>query len=322
MPKNRPPFQPIGNAPVFQQLLNTAQLVAATRASVLILGESGSGKEVLARYIHDISPVAHKPFVAVNCAALPENLVESELFGYKRGAFSHASQDREGLIRSAEGGTLFLDEIGELPLTVQAKLLRFLESGEILPLGSDRAVNVSVRILAATNCQLEKMVKDGRFRADLYYRLQVVPMEVMPLRERSGDIALLAEHFLRQAAQTHGLKPASFTADALAALKAYSWPGNIRELKNLCERLTILCALRSEPLDVDNLPAEIRGGKTRGVAVSGSPLSLEEQEKEMISQAMEQAKGNKTHAAKLLGITRYTLLYRLKKHFPDSALES
>jgi transcriptional regulator with PAS, ATPase and Fis domain len=322
MPNTRPPFQPIGNAPVFQQLLNTAQLVAATRASVLILGESGSGKEVLARHIHDISPVAHRPFVAVNCAALPENLVESELFGYKRGAFSHASQDREGLIRSAEGGTLFLDEIGELPLTVQAKLLRFLESGEILPLGSDRAVNVSVRILAATNCQLEKMVKDGRFRADLYYRLQVVPMEVMPLRERGGDIALLAEHFLRQAAQTHGLKPATFTAEALAALKTYHWPGNIRELKNLCERLTILCALRSDPLDVDNLPAEIRGGKARGVALSGSPLSLEEQEKEMISQAMEQAKGNKTHAAKLLGITRYTLLYRLKKHFPDSALES
>ncbi len=322
MPNTRPPFQPIGNAPVFQQLLNTAQLVAATRASVLILGESGSGKEVLARHIHDISPVAHKPFVAVNCAALPENLVESELFGYKRGAFSHASQDREGLIRSAEGGTLFLDEIGELPLTVQAKLLRFLESGEILPLGSDRAVNVSVRVLAATNCQLEKMVKDGRFRADLYYRLQVVPMEVMPLRERGGDIALLAEHFLRQAAQTHGLKPATFTAEALAALKTYHWPGNIRELKNLCERLTILCALRSDPLDVDNLPAEIRGGKARGVALSGSPLSLEEQEKEMISQAMEQAKGNKTHAAKLLGITRYTLLYRLKKHFPDSALES
>jgi len=322
MPNTRPPFQPIGNAPVFQQLLNTAQLVAATRASVLILGESGSGKEVLARHIHDISPVAHKPFVAVNCAALPENLVESELFGYKRGAFSHASQDREGLIRSAEGGTLFLDEIGELPLTVQAKLLRFLESGEILPLGSDRAVNVSVRILAATNCQLEKMVKDGRFRADLYYRLQVVPMEVMPLRERSGDITLLAEHFLRQAAQTHGLKPASFTAEAQAALKTYYWPGNIRELKNLCERLTILCALRNDPLDVDNLPAEIRGGKARGIAPSGSPLSLEEQEKEMITQAMEQAKGNKTHAAKLLGITRYTLLYRLKKHFPDSALES
>ena len=318
MRANRHQPQPIGNAPVFQQLLNTAQLVAATRASVLILGESGSGKEVLARHIHNLSPVAHKPFVAVNCAALPENLVESELFGYKRGAFSHASQDRDGLIRSAEGGTLFLDEIGELPLTVQAKLLRFLESGEILPLGSDRAVNVNVRVLAATNCQLEKMVKDGRFRADLYYRLQVVPMEVMPLRERGGDIPLLAEHFIKQAAATHGLPTVSFDAEALAALKTYSWPGNIRELKNLCERLTILCAQRFEPLGVDNLPPEIRCGRVVPAASSVGILSLEEQEREMILQALDQAKGNKTHAAKLLGITRYTLLYRLKKHFPGS----
>jgi transcriptional regulator with PAS, ATPase and Fis domain len=305
---------PIGSAPVFRQLLNTAELVAATRASVLVLGESGSGKEVLARYIHAMSPLAGRPFVAVNCAALPENLVESELFGFKKGAFSHALQDRDGLIRAAEGGSLFLDEIGELPLPIQAKLLRFLENGEILPLGSDRALYVNVRVIAATNSPLEKMVKEGRFRADLYYRLHVVPMEVMPLRERAGDIPLLAAHFMREAARLHGLAPLGFDADAMAALKTYAWPGNIRELKNLCERLTILCAARRGLLGVDNLPLEMRGGQ-RPVLAPVGPMSLEEQERQMIRQAMEHAKGNKTKAARLLGITRYTLLYRLKKHF-------
>lgn len=309
---------PIGTAPVFRQLLNTAELVAATRASVLVLGESGSGKEVLARHIHAMSPLAHMPFVAVNCAALPENLVESELFGFKKGAFSHALQDREGLIRSAEGGTLFLDEIGELPLPVQAKLLRFLENGEILPLGSDRAVHVNVRIVAATNSPLERMVKEGRFRADLYYRLQVVPMEVMPLRERASDIPQLAAHFMGEAARTHGLTPLSFDAEAMNTLKAYGWPGNIRELKNLCERLTILCASRRDPLGVDNLPAEMRGER-KAFAPAAGPMSLEEQERDMIRQAMERAKGNKTQAARMLGITRYTLLYRLKKHFSQEA---
>ncbi|MFA7238899.1 MAG: sigma-54 dependent transcriptional regulator [Sulfuricellaceae bacterium] len=307
-------FALIGGSPLFRQLLNTAQLVAATRASVLITGESGCGKENLARYLHTHSPLANRPFIAVNCANLPENLVESELFGHRRGAFSNALNDRDGLVRTAHNGTLFLDEIGELPSAAQAKLLRFLESGEILPLGCDRPIHVSVRIIAATNCDLEHMVKIGRFRADLFYRLQVVPMEVPPLRERAGDIALLAEHFVALAARSHDLPEISFDAEALRAMRAYAWPGNIRELKNLCERLTILCSGQREPLGAENLPPSLRAKSTAQVG-GGASSSLEQNERDMILRALEQCKGNRTHAAKMLGISRYTLLYRIKKHF-------
>jgi len=307
----------IGNSPAFRQLLNTAQLVAATRASVLITGESGCGKENLARYLHLHSPLANKPFIAVNCANLPENLVESELFGHRRGAFSNAMSDRDGLVRTAHNGTLFLDEIGELPLTAQAKLLRFLENGEILPLGCDHPLQVNVRIIAATNCDLEQMVKTGRFRADLFYRLQVVPMEIPPLRERAGDIVLLTEHFVKQAANKHDLPSIAFSAEAHRVMRSYPWPGNIRELKNLCERLTILCHGQREPLGADNLPLNLREKKM--TLASKASLSLERNERDMILHALEQCKGNRTHAAKMLGITRYTLLYRIKKHFPSEA---
>jgi len=307
----------IGNSPAFRQLLNTAQLVAATRASVLITGESGCGKENLARYLHLHSPLANKPFIAVNCANLPENLVESELFGHRRGAFSNAMNDRDGLVRTAHNGTLFLDEIGELPLTAQAKLLRFLENGEILPLGCDRPLQVNVRIIAATNCDLEQMVKAGRFRADLFYRLQVVPMDIPPLRERAGDIVLLTEHFAKQAADKHDLPSIAFSPEAHRVMRAYPWPGNIRELKNLCERLTILCHGQREPLGPDNLPLNLREQKM--ALASRASLSLERNERDMILHALEQCKGNRTHAAKMLGVTRYTLLYRIKKHFPSEA---
>jgi DNA-binding NtrC family response regulator len=310
-------FSLIGNTPVFRQLLNTAQLVAATRATVLITGESGSGKENLARFLHAHSPLASRPFIAVNCANLPENLVESELFGHRRGAFSNAVADRDGLVRTAHNGTLFLDEIGELPLVAQAKLLRFLENGEILPLGYDQPITANVRVIAATNCDLEKMVKTGRFRADLFYRLQVVPMEVPPLRERAGDIPLLIEHFIALAAQQHGLQPVAFDADALRVLKAFNWPGNIRELKNLCERLTILCGFQRGPLGVDNLPLNMRNvqQRTASVPAAAAPFNLEQTERDLILQALEQTRGNRTRAAKLLGISRYTLLYRMKKYF-------
>ena len=312
-------FSLIGNSPVFRQLLNTAQLVAATRATVLIGGESGSGKENLARFLHSHSPLASRPFIAVNCANLPENLVESELFGHRRGAFSNAIADRDGLIRAAHNGTLFLDEIGELPLAAQAKLLRFLENGEILPLGYDQPIRANVRVIAATNCDLEKMVKIGRFRADLFYRLQVVPMEVPPLRERAGDIGLLMEHFVEMAARRHRLHPVSFDLDAIKALKAYSWPGNVRELKNLCERLTILCNSQRGPLGVENLPLCIRGGQRVATTTqAATPLNLERTERDLIQQALGQTGGNRTRAAKLLGISRYTLLYRMKKYFADA----
>jgi DNA-binding NtrC family response regulator len=211
---------------------------------------------------------------------------------------------------------LFLDEIGELPLAAQAKLLRFLENGEILPLGYDQPIKANVRVIAATNCDLEKMVKIGRFRADLFYRLQVVPMEVPPLRERAGDISLLIEHFVEMAAQQHRLQAVSFSPDAMKVLKTYDWPGNVRELKNLCERLTILCSLQRGSLGVENLPLNIRGGQR--VATSShatAPLNLEQTERDLILQALEQTSGNRTHAAKLLGISRYTLLYRMKKYF-------
>ncbi len=309
-------FSLIGHSPVFRQLLNTAQLVAATRATVLISGESGCGKENLARFLHAQSPLASRPFIAVNCANLPENLVESELFGHRRGAFSNALVDRDGLVRAAHNGTLFLDEIGELPLTAQAKLLRFLENGEILPLGYDRPIKADVRVIAATNCDLEKMVKAGRFRADLFYRLQVVPMEVPPLRERAGDIGLLAGHFAVMAAHRHGLPSVSFDADAMKALRDYPWPGNVRELKNLCERLTILCGAQRGPLGVENLPLNIRAGQRAApAAAAATPLNLEQTERDLILQALEQTRGNRTRAAKLLGISRYTLLYRIKKYF-------
>ncbi|MBS4096944.1 MAG: sigma-54-dependent Fis family transcriptional regulator [Sulfuricella sp.] len=305
----------IGNSPTFRQLLNTTQLVAATRASVLITGESGCGKENLARYLHAHSPLAQRPFIAVNCANLPENLVESELFGHRRGAFSNALNDRDGLVRSAHNGTLFLDEIGELPVTAQAKLLRFLENGEILPLGCDRPVQVNVRVIAATNCDLEQMVKAGRFRADLFYRLQVVPMEVPPLRERAADITELVEHFVADAAHKHGLPRIEFAPEALRVMRAYAWPGNVRELRNLCERLTILCQGQREPLGAAHLPLDLRAGEIQ--TRKATSMSLEQNERDMILHALEQNKGNRTHAAKTLGITRYTLLYRIKKHFPN-----
>lgn len=307
----------IGKDPLFRQLLNTADLVAATQASVLVLGESGSGKEVLARHIHDRSPRARQPFIAVNCASLPEHLVESELFGHRKGAFTGASQDRIGLIRAAEGGTLFLDEVGELPLALQAKLLRFLENGEILPLGHNRPQHVDARVIAATNCRLEEMVLEGRFRTDLFYRLQVVPMTLPPLRERMGDIADLAAHFMAEAARRHGLRSLSFAPDAMAILKSHPWPGNIRELKNLCERLTILCQAMPTAIGAGNLPLELQQKAPASERAAADPLDLSSNERTLILQALEQARGNKSQAAKLLGITRYTLLYRIRKHFPE-----
>lgn len=308
-------FSLIGNSPIFRQLLNTAQLVAATRATVLICGESGSGKENLARFLHTHSALANRPFIAVNCANLPENLVESELFGHRRGAFSNALVDRDGLVRAAHNGTLFLDEIGELPLTAQAKLLRFLESGEILPLGYDQPIKANVRVIAATNCDLERMIKIGKFRADLFYRLQVVPMEVPPLRARASDIELLLNHFLASAAEEHRLRKIALDTEATKTLREYAWPGNVRELKNLCERLTILCGLQNSPLGVENLPLNMRSGQRAAPAPAPSALDLGQTERDLILRALEQTGGNRTRAAKLLGISRYTLLYRIKKYF-------
>lgn len=311
----------VGSSAEIQNLLRTAQMVAAIDVTVLLTGETGTGKELLADAMHRASRRAGKPFLAVNCAALPEHLIESELFGCRRGAFTGAVADQPGKIVAAEGGTLLLDEIGEMPLAAQAKLLRFLESGEVHPVGQAFPRQVQVRIIAATNRDLLREVERGRFREDLFYRLNVVPIELPPLRERRGDVPVLLDHFLGHFGRLHGLPQPSFTRDAMVRLKAYRWPGNIRELRNLCERMVILFAGRV--VDADVLPREIvgdtqdRGGLPAVAGVLALPdggVVLDDLERSLIGQALVRSGGNRSKAARLLGLSRDTLLYRIKKH--------
>jgi transcriptional regulator with PAS, ATPase and Fis domain len=304
-------------SPLLETVIRSAQIVARTDVTVLLTGETGTGKDLLARALHEASPRAGGPFVAINCAALPESLVESELFGHKRGSFTGALEDRPGHVRSAHGGTLFLDEVGELPLAAQAKLLRFLESGECMPVGDSRVVKVDVRVIAATHQDLAALVREGRFREDLYYRLQVVPLELPALRERSGDIDMLLNRFLLHFAGEHGVPMPQLSQEARALLRRHRWPGNVRELRNLAERLVVL--FHGRAVEVDNLPREITqaAGKAamggNGFLLPEEGVDLEWLESEMIRQALERSRGNKSRAARLLGITRDTLLYRLKK---------
>lgn len=304
-------------SPLLETVIRSAQIVARTDVTVLLTGETGTGKDLMARALHEASPRASGPFVAINCAALPESLVESELFGHKRGAFTGALEDRPGHVRSAHGGTLFLDEVGELPLAAQAKLLRFLESGECMPVGDSRVVKVDVRVIAATHQDLAALVRAGRFREDLYYRLQVVPLELPALRERSGDIDMLLNRFLLHFAGEHGVPMPQLSQEARSALRRHRWPGNVRELRNLAERLVVL--FHGRTVELGNLPHEITqaAGKPalegRGFLLPEDGVDLEWLESEMIRQALERTRGNKSRAARLLGITRDTLLYRLKK---------
>ncbi|HWM75993.1 MAG TPA: sigma-54 dependent transcriptional regulator, partial [Methylomirabilota bacterium] len=247
----------IGVSPAFKQMMMLVQQVADSSASVLIQGESGTGKELAARAIHDRSPRRQGPFIAVNCAALPETLLESELFGYKKGAFTGAGSRKEGRFELASGGTLFLDEIADLSLVTQPKILRVLQEGEFERLGGTRAVKVDVRIVTATNQDLAQMVRDKRFREDLYYRLKVISINVPPLRERREDIRVLAEHFLRLYAAKNNRVLGGFTDEAFRRLEGYSWPGNVRELENVVERGVVLA--RSALIDVADLPEEIAG---------------------------------------------------------------
>ncbi len=302
----------IGQAPAFQAVIRAARLVAVTDATVLVQGESGTGKELLAREIYRTSRRASKPLVVVNCAALPETLVEAELFGYRRGAFTGAQQDYPGRIRSADGGTLFLDEIGELPLPLQAKLLRFLEAGEVQGLGETRPRQVDVRVIAATNRRLEEQVRKGRFREDLWYRLAIVPLELPPLRERREDILPLARHFLDSLSRRHGLPTPKLDRTAERRLLDHPWPGNVRELRNLCERLVIL--LPGETVGADNLRLEAPTKQAGDLRLPDEGLVLDELEAELIRQALERTAGNRTRAARLLGLSRDTLLYRMKKY--------
>ncbi len=305
-----------GDSPAFATALRTARLAAAADVSVLVLGETGTGKELLARAMHAESGRAAGPFVSVNCAALPETLAESHLFGHRKGAFTGATDGNPGMVAAAEGGTLFLDEVGELSASVQAKLLRFLESGEFQPVGSPEVRRSNLRVVAATNRDLEAEVRAGRFREDLYYRLQVVPVELPPLRARTGDVELLLERLSAEVAEAHGLAAPRYDRRARALLDAYSWPGNVRELRNLCERLGILLA--GKTISAENLPAEIKRGKP---TLAASPFTLPEGgvvlddlEADLIRQALAKTSGNRSHAARLLGLTRDTLLYRIKKY--------
>ena len=292
------------------ELLETALKVASSEATVLITGESGTGKEVLARLVHQHSPRREGPMVAVNCTAIPDNLIESELFGHIKGAFTGAIADRKGRFQAASRGTLFLDEIGELKMDMQAKLLRAIQEREVEPVGADRSEKVDVRIIAATNKDLREEVEKGRFREDLFYRLSVIPLHIPPLRDRREDIPALANHFLKKLGAPRGVK---FSDKAMALMKKYDWPGNIRELQNSVERSLILRkGTIIEPEDI-NLPMAKSTEPLEIPEIPSQGISLEDIEKGLILKALEKSKGNRSQAARLLKIPRHVLIYRLEK---------
>lgn len=306
----------LGQSAEFEGIQRTAKIMAMTDVTVLIQGESGTGKELMAKFIHSQSQRASAPLVTINCAALPETLAESELFGHKKGAFTSATQDQPGRIQSADNGSLFLDEVGELPLSIQAKLLRFIESGECQAVGQTKTEKVNVRIIAATNRDLYKEVENGNFRADLFYRLNVVPLEIPSLRQRKQDIPLLMTRLSAELAIKHCLDVPRFSVEAMEQCQRYNWPGNIRELKNVCERMVIL--LSGKTIQVNNLPFEIKAGQkakiSKPFSLPEGGIVLEQLEAQLISEAMDKSHGNQSKAARLLGLTRSALLYRMKKH--------
>jgi two-component system response regulator PilR (NtrC family) len=298
--------------------------VAVLPSTVAIHGESGTGKELVARAIHQISDRASKPFVAINCGGIPENLLESELFGHKRGSFTGAVEDKEGLFVVADGGSLFLDEIGEMPLALQVKLLRVLDNSRVMPVGGTAEIAVDVRIISATNRDLEGMARDGGFRQDLYYRLNVIPIRVPPLRERVDDIPLLTRHFIRAHAANMGRGALDITPEAMEALCRFPWSGNVRELQNLMERAVALCM--ADRIDLSDLPPNVQNylGQPRE-ALQELPqggIDLEnlvaEMETNLIRQALQQSRYSQKQAARLLGLTPRSLRYRLQKYELDA----
>jgi len=309
----------IGNHPAMRTLLHRVGSVADTDASVLLRGETGTGKEVVARLIHAMSTRARGPFVALNMAAIPENLAESQLFGHEKGAYTGADRARVGKFVAAEGGTLFFDEVGELPLPLQAKLLRVLQDREITPVGGNQARAIDVRLIAATHRNLEEMVEEGTFREDLFYRLDVVPLEIPSLRERQEDIAVLADHFRLVVNAREGRTVPPFSPEGVERLEAHAWPGNVRELEHLVERLVVVVGDREVRLS--DLPTHMRLGLVdleqgipqlppHGVDLR---LFLTQLEDRFISQALLRAEGNKNRAAELLGINRTTLVEKLRR---------
>jgi two-component system response regulator HydG len=307
----------IGRSPAMKAVLETVAMVAPTEATVLILGESGTGKELIANALHQGSNRAEKRFIKVNCAAMPETLLESELFGHERGAFTGAVGRRAGRFELANGGTIFLDEIGEMTLATQAKLLRVLQEREFEPLGSTKTVKVDIRILAASNRVLQDEVKRGTFRDDLFYRLNVVPIQLPPLRERKEDISLLIGHFLKLYNDKNSRNVQGFHPRALDALMRYSWPGNIRELENVVERCVILT--RDDYVPFFDLPGPIKELAGEGLTVEmrngiTAGLTIREMERELILKTLEENDLNRTRSARILGITRRTLQHKLKEY--------
>jgi DNA-binding NtrC family response regulator len=303
------------------ELLEFLKNIARSRSSVLIRGESGTGKELLARFIHTHSPRRGLPFVAVNCAAIPHTLLESEMFGFEKGAFTGAAQRRIGKFELADRGTLLLDEVSEMDMPLQAKLLRVIQESEIDRLGGKEPVPVDVRIVATTNADLKQCIQDKKFREDLYYRLNVIPIRVPPLRERKGDIAVLAEHFLVKYAGENGRRKPALTEETVAALSAYPWPGNVRELENVIERAVLVCqadALRPHHLALDGQEAvDTREDQNETAAPSGSagdPVTLRDVEKNLIFSTLKKVKGNKTKASEILGISVRTMRNKLNEY--------
>jgi len=307
--------QIVGRCEPMMKLYETISLVAPSDATVLILGDSGTGKELVANAIHQNSPRKDNPFIKVNCAALPETLLESELFGHEKGAFTGASSKKKGRFHHAHTGTIFLDEIAEMSASTQVKILRVLQEQEFEPLGSEKSTKVDIRIIAATNRILEEEIENGNFREDLYYRLNVVSVTIPPLKERKDDILLLADHFLKKYSEKNKKLIKSFAPRATDLFMRHTWPGNVRELENAVERSVILA--REEVITPEHLPDALRvidpGEPTRETEVSYGQ-SLKEVEKQMILRTLEDANGNRTHTAEILGISRRTLQLKLKKY--------
>ena len=315
----------IGEHLLMKKIDSVVRQVAATDATVLIIGESGTGKELVARALHTGSPRQDQPFVPVNCAAIPEELLESELFGHTRGAFTGAHSGRAGMFQLANGGTLFLDEVGDMPLVLQAKLLRVLQDKHVRPIGSDRTVSVDVRVIAATNKNLEKAVEQSTFREDLFYRLQVIPIHLPPLRARRSDIPLLLQHFLERANRKYG-RDAQLTPEAMVHLWEYDWPGNVRELENIIERLVVLNEMGR--IDIEDLPSSVRifisEKKVPTPTLDNGELNLQQAvelfENRLIDEALRRTNGNRSAAAQMLGVKRTTLLSKLRRKRTSDAL--
>ncbi len=308
----------IGNSPAMHGVVAKLRQIAPTSASVLITGESGTGKELVAKALHINSPRKNKPFVPLNCAELSENVLESELFGHVKGAFTGADRDRIGRFQYANGGTLFLDEIGDMPMAIQVKLLRVLESGEVVRVGTNDPVKVNVRLLSATNRDLSDAIAEGRFRQDLFHRLKVVSIKLPPLRDRREDIPLLIDYFLKEASTAHDKSVTAIAPAVRKALMGYSWPGNVRELRNVIESMVVMDA--DGVLDVDDLPEDLQQvastGRSNGHAGVDTLVgkSLEEIERHYIAETLKQTGGNREEAARLLGIGERTLYRKLKEY--------